>query len=124
MMSFSPRLCERAAELVKLAKESRGGEVSEPAFDRTVPENYFWCATCRERLRAIHAGPHSWLACDACVTATYWGYNVWSAAEHLTEPAVAEEMLPLSRYRVRPEHENAMAETERIVHQWHEELEG
>ncbi len=97
--------------------------MGEPAFDRTVPENYFWCATCRERLHAIHAGPHSWLACDACVTATYWGYNVvGSAVEHLTEPAVAEEMLPLSRYRVRPEHENAMAETERIVRQWREEL--
>ena len=68
----------------------------EVAFDRTLPENYFWCPTCKEGLRAFHAGPHSWLVCNACVTATYWGYYLASAAEHLIEPEITEEAKALA----------------------------
>ncbi|HUF69812.1 MAG TPA: hypothetical protein VMM79_14305 [Longimicrobiales bacterium] len=86
------------------------------SVDWTDPVNYFRCRNCGEDNQAhIAVGPHDWLACPDCGIASPWGYNLTSVGKNQTDEDRAAALVELSKYRVAPEHENAMVEGTRSV---------
>ena len=83
-------------------------------FDPTLPENYGRCLECGEEPWLIYLGLHCWAACDTCGTAKYRSYGS-DAGRDNTDAQRAEDLIRLSRYRVSPEDENAMADSDACV---------
>ena len=92
-------------------------------FDPTLPENYGRLLECGEQQGALCLGLHCWFTCDTCGTASYWGYGISEAGKNHTDAERAENLILLSQYRVAPEDENAMADSDACVAEvlelWH-----